>query len=1265
MIIRSGFAQSALLFALAASISVVSGRAGAAIPSPMNLQRAPLFLNASVDPNVVVTLDDSGSMQAAFVPDTADDNCAYRHPKFYSPAGNGLYYNPLVDYSPPLGPLGVPFPDASFTAAWYDGYENTAAGIPGDNRQGSRLVNLDAEFFPERNMNSNQNSTGAWTGTRVGHEPRLRPTAPDLSLVTNLGTADTWYVVCTNPSNVSVPTPIPPVTGGGSVAISVANAWLPFTSANSQTTGVQFYGTVGGTSSAFYYRFTGDPAIAAQVNNPRLYEVVKVSTLSAAERTNFANWYSYYRTRYLAARSALARVFGVQDQGLRVAYQNLVANPLNPGTTTLNKFTGPARTAFFNLIYRSNSNVATPNKSAMIRAGRLFNSGNPALTNFTNPYWEGPPLNRELTCRQNFHVHVTDGYTNEPGNPALTPTARPTVSTVLPDGRAFTVGQAESSIVWNILIPAAPGCPGATACDPSLARIAFAYWATDLRPDLVNNVPPFYSDRTLGVTGSPIPPPPPAIADEIYWNPVNDPATWQHMVNFTVGLGVAGLRNFPGDYVSLRQGLVAWPGLRNLQPGAVDDLWQAGVISRGGYFSAADPQELVDSLSEALTSVVARAGTSAATSTTSPIISEASLAFRTEFDSGTWTGDVSAFAVGNDGQPLLPAAWKAGALLTARTPASRNIITAASASGGGIAFQWGVLPAAYQAELNDNPSTSVIDNDGLGDRRLAYIRGARNDEIDNGGPFRIRPGLLGAVVGSGAVSIAAPSAPFRDDDFEGGPEASAAVKYGAFRSTLQNRRRVIYVGANDGMLHAFDAGTGVTGFDAGGNPIVDRGTGQELWAYVPREVGSRLSRLTNPIFEFTPYVDATPSVRDVFIGGRWRTLLVGSLRRGGQGVFALDVTNPNVTEADASNVVLWEVSDDLAGFERLGFTFGRPNISRLANGKWVVLVPGGYNSEQNTMSEPQVAPADADGGSTMFVLDAASGALIRKFEFVSTVSRGLTTPTMGDYQLDYIDEFAVAGDLQGNLWRFDLADPNPINWSVERMFRPAVEFAQPITAAPRLFGDPVTGGIIAVVGTGKYLEPADRSIVGMPTQSYYGIRDYGKGSPNYPILRTQLTAQTFTLVPGPPAFYTVTNNAVPTTSRGWRNNLPELGERAITAGGALFSQGIIILASVIPSGDNPCEPGLRGTVFVLNAAGGGAPLIDLDGDGQVGGAGDLGGPIGTPVDKMPASGTLQPACLPGEDCRLVDLLAASAAGGGPLSLPPTIWRRRSWREITP
>ena len=1188
---RTRFQTSALIAATVGA-TLLAG-ISPAIAAPLNLPKAPLFLNSAVNPNLVVTLDDSGSMTEASMPDSIIGN--YCQPRWYYSGYNRLYYNPNIRYTPPLRSDGTPFPDSNFSAAWRDGYEGQPAATV-TFAGGTSTVNLGTRYFPTRSYNTR---AGAATGTQVG-----------------------YAATC---------------TGG--------NWTLPFASGTGTGTVATRF------SSAFYYTYDGTT-----------YTPVDVTTQSAAEQTNFANWYSYYRTRALMARTALTRVFGVQDQNMRVAWQNLWAKQLAVGTDPVVPFTGAGRNAFFQWLYRSPASGATPNRAAMLRVARMFQSGSPALDDLRNPYYEPPPLDRELTCRQNFHVHVTDGYTNETTNPVIPASApaRPANGLTLPDGTAYVAGntQPESAIVWAAN---APGTNCGGTCAPSLSDIAFAYWATDLRTDLVDNVPRYVPDRTTGLTGPAVAIPTiPYSNPEIFWNPANDPANWQHMVNFTVGLGVAGVRTFPTDYVSLRTSVATgtrWPGLINLNPAGVDDLWRAGVVSRGGYFSANDPQELVDSLSDTLGSVIVRRGTASAATVTSGIISTSTLAFRTGFDSGDWSGEVNAYTVEEDtGTLILPAEWEAGTVLMGRDLVGnpRQILTSSSATGGGIPFRWSSLPADYQAALNDDPATGLVDDDGLGERRVEYIRGNQGDEVDQGGPFRIRSKLLGAVVNSGAVVVAAPSAGYTDINFPvGSPERDAAdldpdAKYSKFRSDYRTRDRLIFVGGNDGMMHVFDAGSGYSG---------TLGTGEERWAYVPREVAPSLSALTNPNFEYTPFVDTTPVVRDVFIGDRWRTVLVGGLRRGGQGIFALDITDPDVTEADAANVVLWEFSDDHPtepSAAQLGYTFGRPNISRIAldfagdSGRWVVVLPGAYNNDA-------VDDVVGDGTSSLFVIDVETGTLIREFNLPG--SKGLTTPTMGDYDDDFIDEFAVAGDLNGNLWRFDLSDPVASNWTVRKVFQPATDFEQPITAAPRLFADPATGGLIALFGTGKYLEPIDRTNIGVPTQSLYAVREQGATK-----TRSDLVEQTLTrTVVGTSSIFEVTDNDVPTSEGGWFIDFLDQGERDVTSAGALFSLGLAIVSTIIPNGDDPCLPGLRGNVYVLNAASGTSaqfgPLFDSNDDGVIG-AGDSTTAVGSSVDSTVAEGS--PAVLVG-------------AGGGVgtlvdfpgIQIPQTVWRRRSWRDITP
>ena len=530
------------------------------------------------------------------------------------------------------------------------------------------------------------------------------------------------------------------------------------------------------------------------------------------------------------------------------------------------------------------------------------------------------------------------------------------------------------------------------------------------------------------------------------------------MVQFIVGLGVGGTLDFPTDYDALRAGTIAWPGARNNNELAIDDTWHAALNSRGQYFSAGDPQALVESLNDLLSSVLVRRGTASAATVTSGIIQASTLAFRTGFDSGDWTGQVTAWDVSATGR-LLTQQWEAGARLLGRDPNLRHIITSS------------VGDRHRRAVPLERPA-----------QRLSRLRSTtipRPCCSTTTTPARSASSSSAATAASSSTSRAASSASapacwarsstrarwwlrprrpaIRTNSRPGRPRrppisSDATKSYARFRADLKNRRRIVYVGANDGMLHAFDAGTGVSSFDVtairSSTPEPATSCGPTCRARSRR----RLSALTNPNYEFTPYVDNSPVVRDVFFGGRWRTILVGSLRRGGQGLFALDITNPNVTEADAASLVLWEFSDDhptLTEARRLGYTFGRPNIARLANDKWVVVIPGGYNNE--------IADgAQGDGSSSLFVLDIVDGSLIREFNLPT--SKGLATPTMGDYDDDFIDEFAVAGDLNGDIWRFDLSDANPNNWLVDKLYQAPTAGTQPITSAPRLFPDTKTGG---------------------------------------------------------------------------------------------------------------------------------------------------------------------------------------------------------------
>lgn len=277
-------------------------------------------------------------------------------------------------------------------------------------------------------------------------------------------------------------------------------------------------------------------------------------------------------------------------------------------------------------------------------------------------------------------------------------------------------------------------------------------------------------------------------------------------------------------------------------------------------------------------------------------------------------------------------------------------------------------------------------------------------------------------------------------------------------------------------------------------------------------------------------------------------------------------------------------------------------------------------------------------------------------------SYGLTTPVLGDYDNDQIDDVAFAGDLAGNLWRFDLSAPNPAEWKATLAYQPTGQAAQPITVMPRLFPDPVTNRFIVVFGTGKYLGAGDKTDT--TVQAVYGIRDKldSKGQPaiiTQDSLQTQTLSETTVADPAgsgdSASLRSLTSNPVPMTAGGWRIELKVIpGERVVATPTALFTTNTVLVSTLIPNGDSP-----YGSVLAIDAATGGARSIIAFGNASYAGAEvespQLTGPL--PVAMRLGGGKL---ILPG-----VKLKGGKGSLDLPLSLDSPLWRRRSWTVLTP
>lgn len=973
-----------------------------------------------------------------------------------------------------------------------------------------------------------------------------------------------------------------------------------------------------GNTGAGYYRLKSSAAITLDANGrianptttlyvPDNWEWVSLVGGSAADQQNFANWYSYYRTRQYAAISAISRAFAPFDETIRVAWQNINSNLIAAGTS-IYKFKNEAvnsnvRTRFYDFLFATPASGGTPNRSAAKRAGEFFKraTGNAD----TNPYWDRD-LNRELVCRQNFHIQMTDGLWN--GDNGVTTPTKDTDGRTLPDGRSYSTAEAQSKIVWNE--------SAAASNVVTMADIAFSYWATDLRTDLADKVAVYLPDKSTSLFGTPLTTgQDPRDNKEIYWNPKNDPANWQHLVQFMIGFGASG--TLPAEdaiYNRLRNGTLAWPEVNvGVDDGRkIDDMWHAAINSRGSFFTASDPAALVAAITDIISSIIARRGGSTAISVSLPILTGNNAGFRAGYDTSDWSGFLSKEGLNPDGTSNGVVAWEAGCKLTGGscaggaapdlTPTQRKIFTldGASTPKRGIAFQYSSLNAAQKAALDKNPTTGVVDTNGS--KRVDYLRGDRTNEA-TAPLMRRRTSLLGAVINSQPLYVSGATGTNNDGIFdEAAPEmAASAPLYRDFQIAVSRRTPVVYVGANDGMLHGFNAVSG-----------------RELFAYAPNIMfgNGKLLELTNvDTTQLIPTVDDAPIVKDVFLRGQWRTILVGTYRLGGRGVYVLDVTDP--TAFGATNV-LWEYTNkDLveptsSTNSPIGYTYGSANVGRLNNGKWVVALTTGYfpTSNPDVRGNPDPASTDANINKTaLLVIDLETGNLIRKIDTSSAPQAtgvptwGLSRPAGYDYGIGIgTDDLFVAGDLVGNLWRFDVSDTNSANWSVDLMFKTwttaptALSLpVQPISVMPVALHDFTRNGEpIWIFGTGKYLGKEDRTATGIPSnvgpQAFYGVRDYGKASSNYPITAAQLTAQTLTQ--GGDDTRALTDNPVPATSRGWKiplNITAEKGERAVVTLFPLYDSNRAILSTLVPQGDDPCSPGRRGSFMVVDGTNGGPP----------------------------------------------------------------------------
>jgi len=627
----------------------------------------------------------------------------------------------------------------------------------------------------------------------------------------------------------------------------------------------------------------------------------------------------------------------------------------------------------------------------------------------------------------------------------------------------------------------------------------------------------------------------------------------------------------------------------------------AAIEGGGEYLTANNSDELVAAFQNVINSIVDKLGASSGVSFNTSQLTSGSSIYAANFDSGEWSGDLKAYSLSESGS-IGTEIWSAGEQLDALADYNtRNIFSYNSSTQQGIVFNLSSIALA-PALLSDISIGSPTTSDKI--ELINYLKGDMETNIGTeSNNYRERASRLGDIVNSTVVSVGEPELnwpnynPANTVTFGGN---GTGQNYSDFKNIT--RTEMLYVGANDGMLHAFNAENG-----------------EEVFAYIPSLIASSepeegLHYLASPDYQHRFYVDSTPVVSDVYFDDSWHTVLVSGLRAGGKGLFALDITDPEAfeaTDANASNLSLWEFgSDDDADF---GYSYSEPTIAKMANGEWAAIVGNGYNNSGDGNAKLFIIYLDKNGqsnwtaGSNYIEIDTGVGS--------TTTPNGLSTPRAVDLDGDSVIDRIYAGDLQGNMWAFNVNDENASNWTIAHqstgnsapLFTAEVaNTPQPITTAPIVAENvnPDSGepNILVFFGTGKYIEEADKTSTDL--MSYYGILDNGIGSQT----RTNLTARELYSTA---TTRVISGSSIPwSTSRGWYFDFEDqanstssptnLGERVTS--NTLITNNVLLFNTIIPTASNSdiCTPNSESWIMAVDLNTGKAPdytVFDTNNDG--------------------------------------------------------------------
>lgn len=1260
--------RNLLLLSLTSSLVLPLSSQAAVI----NLATSPLATSttSTVQPNILFMIDNSGSMGWEYMPDAAS-SFSGRYGQASSQC-NQVYYDPNFTYNPPVLSTSISLTGGSTTSGSTTiTYASNTSPTAGQTINGSGIP-----------LNTTITSIVSSTQATISNAATATATGVTFSIGSypNASFTSAWN----DGFN----------TGAGTTNLSTSFSTNGFSSQPA------FYYTYSGTQTTADYSNTGSTfyqecrsSIGNSPGNGVFTKVIVSSTSGPGgtdERTNFANWYSYYHTRMLMMKTSTGKAFSPLTDKYRVGLMKISSStPVQYMST----FSGTNRDNWYSALYGITTSGSTPLRRALSDAGWYYagklSGADPVQyscqQNFTilstDGYWnqgDGKKLDSSLMDNQDGDITVTprpmyDGtsvggtYTNvytrtyyhskhcnggrrkprdtiQTGSCQVTTAGASCTPSSWSNGSTTTgsctsgLGSPYSPSSYSVatLQSSTPTTSGGSS--NSLSDAAMYYYSTDLRTTALGNC-------TGAVSGEDV------CTNNVFTTP-SDNNQQQHMTTFTLGLGASGrmqysssyLSDTSGDYLSVKLGSVAdattctwqttgstcnWPLPGSDQIENIDDLWHAAVDGHGAYFSATNPTTLAAGLANALSGINAKRGSAAAaaTSTLNPVAGN-NFAYVASYTTVTWNGNLEARGINVDtGVVNENATWCAEDVAAGACASPSSIVTDTSGATttyycstpnsvtctGGIqngtdcwmpmatactgtmkstvsdlvdtrtiytANSTGTaltpFDSAYATANPTNFSAAHINglsqwasytggqqSAAVGTNLINYLRGQwgyedRTTNLVADRLYRYRSTVLGDAVESQPAFMANPvfSYPYPG--------------YSAYATAQAARAGTVYMGTNDGMMHAFDATNG-----------------NERWAYVPTMVIPNMWKLADFNYVHSNFVNGSPITSDICSANCtnsatavWKTILVAGLNGGGRGYYALDITDP------AAPALLWEftttagtgtVQDD-----DLGYSFGQPIITRKQDGTWVVLVTSGYNN---------VSPGT--GKEFLYVLNANTGAIISKIGtgVGSTTTPGGLAKIAGFNANPSGNEagYVYGGDLQGNLWRFDINSTVTATVGTGDVMKFAALYSdgagtnpQPITTTPVL--GKISGFNVVFIGTGQYLSTSDLTTTQVQTE--YAIKD-DNATATLVNPRNSLVNQT--IIPNPDGTATrvsgTTNSVNFYTDRGWYVDFPDTGERANLDGKLVL--GTLLVPTIVPS-NTACSPGGYGWLNYFDYKTGGA-----------------------------------------------------------------------------